>query len=121
MVSAVLSFELQRNHRRLVEENIRRRRAEDGLARLNAELESRVSARTAELAAATQRLEREALERQQATQELRESQKRLQDILDNAPAAIYLKDVDGRYQLINRHWETAFGIRREDVGREDRP
>src|SRR5262249_43366386 len=73
MVSVVLSFELQRNHRRLVEENIRRRRAEDGLARFNAELESRVSARTAELAAATQRLEREALERQLATQELRES------------------------------------------------
>src|SRR4029453_3872866 len=73
---------------------------------------------TAELAAATQRLEREALERQQATQGLRESQKRLQDILDNAPAAIYLKDVDGRFQLINRHLETAFGIRREDaVGR----
>ena len=115
MVSVVLSFELQRNHRRLVEENIRRRRAEDGLARFNAELESRVIARTAELAAATQRLEGEALERQLATQELRESQKRLQDILDNAPAAIYLKEVDGRYQLINRHWETAFGIRREDV------
>src|SRR6516164_979533 len=115
MVSVVLSFELQRNHRRLVEENIRRRRAEGGLARFNAELESRVIARTAELAAATQRLEGEALERQLATQELRESQKRLQDILDNATAVIYLKDVDGRYQLINRHWETAFGIRRHDV------
>jgi two-component system sensor kinase FixL len=115
MVSVVLSFELQRHHRRLVEENIRRRRAEDDLARLNAELESRVRERTAELAAATHRLEREALERQQATQELRESQKRLQDILDNAAAAIYLKDVEGRYQLINRHWETAFGIRREEA------
>jgi two-component system, LuxR family, sensor kinase FixL len=115
MVSVVLSFELQRHHRRLVEENIRRRRAEDDLAQLNAELESRVRERTAELAAATHRLEREALERHQATQELRESQKRLQDILDNAAAAIYLKDVEGRYQLINRHWETAFGIRREEV------
>src|SRR5262249_11778485 len=115
MVSVVLSFELQRHHRRLVEENIRRRRAEDGLARLNAELESRVSERTAELAATTQRLEREALERQQATQGLRARRKPLEDILDNAAAAIYLRDVDGRYQLINRHWETAFGIRREDV------
>src|SRR4029453_16603598 len=71
---------------------------------------------TAELAAATQRLEREALERQQATQGLRESQKRLQDILDNAPAAIYLKDVDGRFQLINRHLETPLGFRREEAG-----
>jgi two-component system sensor kinase FixL len=115
MVSVLLSFELQRHHRRLVEENVRRRRAEDDLARLNAELESRVRERTAELAAATHRLEREALERQQATQELRESQKRLQDILDNAAAAIYLKDVEGRYQFINRHLETAFGFRREEV------
>src|SRR5262245_55652197 len=115
MVSVVLSFELRRHHTQLIEENIRRRRAEDGLARLNAELESRVVERTAELAGATERLEREALERQQATQGLRESQKRLQDILDNAAAAIYLRDVDGRYQLINRHWETAFGTRREDV------
>src|SRR4029453_5087279 len=115
MVSAVLSFELQRNHSRLVEENIRRRRAEDGLARLNAELESRVNARPADLAAATQRLEREALERQQATQGLRESQKRLQDILDNAPAAIYPKELDGRFPPVTRHLETAFGIRREDA------
>jgi PAS domain S-box-containing protein len=115
MVSVVLSFELQRNQRRMIEENIRRRRAEDELAQLNAELESRVEERTAELAAAKQRLEREALERQRATHDLRESQKRLQDILDNAAAAIYLKDVEGRYQLINRHWESAFGIRREDV------
>jgi PAS domain S-box-containing protein len=115
MVSVVLSFELHRNHMRIAEENTRRRRAEEDLARLNAELESRVHTRTAELAGATQRLEREALERQQATHELRESEKRLQDIIDNAAAAIYLKDVEGRYQLINRHWETAFGIRREDV------
>jgi PAS domain S-box-containing protein len=115
MISVVLSLELQRNHRRIAEENIRRRHAEEDLALLNAELESRVERRTGELAAATQRLEHEALERQQATHELRESEKRLQDILDNEAAAIYLKDVEGRYQLINRHWEGAFGIRREDA------
>ena len=113
--SVVLSFELQQHYRRLFEENRRRRRAEDGLARLNAELELRVVERTAQVAAAKQRLEHEALERQQATHDLRASQKRLQDILDNAPAAIHLKDVDGRYVLVNRHWESSFGIRRQDA------
>ena len=114
-VSVVLSFELQRNRLRFIEENLQRRRAEDDLALLNAELELRIGERTAQLAAAKQRLEREALERLQATQELRGSEKRLQDILDNATATIYLKDIAGRYLLVNRHWEKAFGIQRKDV------
>ena len=108
-VSVVLSYEVERHHTRLLEDNARRRRAEDGLARLNAELERRVEERTAELAAATQRLEAEAQERLQATQELRDSQKLLQDIVDNAPAVIYVKDPAGRYLLLNHWWEVLFG------------
>ena len=114
-VSLVLSIELQHHYARLFDENLQRRRAEDNLARLNAELERRVAERTAELAATMRRLETEARERQQATHELRESQKRLQDILDNATAVIHLKDLEGRYVLVNRHWETVFGMRREDA------
>jgi PAS domain S-box-containing protein len=114
-VSVVLSYELRRHRRELSEENAQRQRAEESLAQLNAGLEQRVAERTTELAAAMQRLEEEARERQQATQELRAGQKRLQDILDNAPAAIHLKDVDGRFVLVNRHWETVFGMRREDA------
>src|SRR5215475_12179422 len=120
VVSLLLSFEVQRHRLHLFEENLQRRRAEQNLAQLNAELERRVAQRTAELAAAKQRLEREALERQHATQELHDSRKRLQDILDNAAAAVYLKDVDGRYQLVNRHWESISGVWRADaVGRTD--
>jgi PAS domain S-box-containing protein len=114
-LSVVLSIELQRHRLRLFDENAQRRRAEHDLAHLNAELERRVALRTAELDATTRRLEREAIERQQASHELRQSQKRLQDILDNAAAAIQLKDVDGRYQLVNRHWEAAFGLRCDDA------
>lgn len=47
--------------------------------------------------------------------ELRESQERLQAILDNAPAVIYLKDLEGRYLLVNRRFETSFRVRREEV------
>jgi PAS domain S-box-containing protein len=108
-VSVVLSYEVQRHSTRVFGDAVRRRRAEDSLARLNAELERRVEERTAELATATQRLEAEAQERQHATQELRDSQKLLQDIIDNAPAVIYVKDPAGRYLLLNHWWEVLFG------------
>jgi PAS domain S-box-containing protein len=114
-VSIVLSIELQRNRLRFVAENLQRRRAEEELAQLNAELERRVAARTAELTGATRRMEAEVQERQRAAHEQRESQKRLSDILDNAPVPIYLKDIDGRYLFVNHHWESAFGMRREDA------
>jgi PAS domain S-box-containing protein len=53
-------------------------------------------------------------------QELRRSVRRLQDIVDNSAALVYVKDTEGRYLLINRHFEREFGFRREDViGRTD--
>jgi PAS domain S-box-containing protein len=115
LVSVVLAYELQRYRAHLAVQNVQRRRAEEALARMNSDLERRVAERVAELDTTKERLEREALERQQAAVELETSRKRLQDILDNAPAVIHLKGIDGRYQLVNRQWETAFGIPRQDV------
>jgi PAS domain S-box-containing protein len=46
---------------------------------------------------------------------LRESEKRLQEIADNATALIYLKRTDGRYTFINRHYETILGVTRDDA------
>jgi PAS domain S-box-containing protein len=43
------------------------------------------------------------------------SERRLQDILDNAPVVVNVKDLQGRYLLVNRHWEERFGLRREEV------
>ena len=40
----------------------------------------------------------------QRTLELRESEERLQSILDNTTAVVYLKDTQGRYILINHHF-----------------
>src|SRR4030095_9436065 len=114
-VSVILAYELQRHGEALANETARPQRAEADLARLNSELEQRVAKRTAELAAAMHRVEREALERQQATLELDATQKRLQDILDNAPAAIQLKDTAGRYLLVNRDAKTTRGMPRDQL------
>jgi len=36
-------------------------------------------------------------------------------VLDNGPAVIYMKDTDGRYLWINRHYEELFSVRNELV------
>ncbi len=78
--------------------------AEAEVRRLNADLEDRVAARTSELAAANSAL----ADRQEA---LRESQQRLQGILDHS-FGDHLRqgDLDGRYVLVNRQFEHSFGI-----------
>ncbi len=49
-------------------------------------------------------------ERVKAEEALRESQQRLQGILDNTTAVIYVKDQHGRYLLINRRFEELFDV-----------
>src|SRR5262249_10879875 len=44
------------------------------------------------------------------TKELRESERRLKLVLDNVPVAVYLKDIAGRYLLVNRQCEMYTGI-----------
>jgi PAS domain S-box-containing protein len=70
-------------------ERVERRRAEEDVRRLNAELERRVVERTRALA---------------------ESERRLRAILDHSPAMISLKDTDGRYIVISREFERAAAL-----------
>jgi PAS domain S-box-containing protein len=51
-------------------------------------------------------------ERERAARALRESEARLQAILDNSPAVIYLKDLRGRYLLVNQRFEDLFHVDR---------
>ncbi|MGI0483953.1 PAS domain S-box protein [Pantanalinema rosaneae CENA516] len=46
---------------------------------------------------------------------LRQSEERLQAILDNSPAMFYMKDLAGRLVLINRQLETVLGLSREEI------
>lgn len=45
----------------------------------------------------------------------------LQELIEHSPAAIYVKDREGRYRIINSRFEAAYGIAREEIlGRTDR-
>jgi PAS domain S-box-containing protein len=59
-------------------------------------------------------------ERRLAEEALHASQSRLQAILDNSPALIFLKDVTGRYLQVNREFERCFNLTQEQIlGRND--
>ncbi len=58
---------------------------------------------------------KERQKRKQAEEALRESDERLQSILDNAPAIIYVKDLQGKYTFINRQFERLYHIKRDEL------
>jgi len=63
---------------------------------------------------------RDITERTRAAAALRESQQLLQAIVDNSQAVVYVKDLDGRYLLVNRRFEEIFRLGREAIlGRTD--
>lgn len=54
-------------------------------------------------------------DRKQSELALRESEERLQAILDNSPAVIYMKDTDGRLLTINRQFESLFHLSKDEI------
>ena len=59
-------------------------------------------------------------DRRRAEAARRDAEQRMQAIMDNASAVIFMKDVGGRYLLINRMWEELFHVTREEiVGKTD--
>ena len=53
--------------------------------------------------------------RLKAQESLREHQRFLADMIENSGALIFVKDRDGRYQLVNRRWEEVTGLGRDRV------
>jgi len=61
------------------------------------------------------RLEIEIAERQQVELALRQSEERLQAILNNSITLIYIKDIKGQYLLVSRQFSALFPIDIEDI------
>jgi PAS domain S-box-containing protein len=61
-----------------------------------------------------------AVQRERAHERVQASEALLKAFTDNSPAAMFLKDRDGRYSFANREFLARFGLRREQViGRSD--
>jgi two-component system CheB/CheR fusion protein len=55
----------------------------------------------------------------QVEQSLRESEQRLQAVLDNSAAIIFVKDLEGRYTLFNRSFSELMGADTSSLGKTD--
>ncbi|WP_233262031.1 ATP-binding protein [Vitiosangium sp. GDMCC 1.1324] len=89
--------------------------------RAKACLEVQVAERTAALTRANAQLQRDIVERKRAEESLRASQRLLQAVIDNSIAIIFVKDAQGRYLLVNRHFEQLRRVSREAaVGKSDK-
>lgn len=54
--------------------------------------------------------------RDAAAQQLAEAQTMLRNVVDGSPAVIYLKDLSGRFMLINKAYEEISGVKYENIG-----
>lgn len=92
----------------------------DALKKAYDEMEQRVRERTSELRLSNENLLREVHERKAAETAARESQLLLRAIIDNSIAVVYVKDLEGRYILVNRRYEKIFHLKSEAIlGKND--
>ncbi|MGE5856398.1 MAG: PAS domain S-box protein, partial [Syntrophaceae bacterium] len=92
-----------------------RKRTEEALQRYQDELEQRVRERTSELMVSNQAVILEIEDRNRAEMALRDSERRLSDIIEFLPDATFVIDRDGMVIAWNKSMETMTGIAARDI------
>ena len=65
-------------------------------------------------------INRDVTEHERAREAVKQTEHRMQEIVDNSPQPMYAKSVTGHYLMVNRRYEDLFGMTSEDiVGKTD--
>ena len=60
-------------------------------------------------------MDRDVTEQHRAQEKAIQAEQRMQEMIDNSPAVISMKDLKGRYLMVNRGFEDLFALERKDV------
>jgi PAS domain S-box-containing protein len=61
------------------------------------------------------RIDSETRRRENLVKDLKDSEERFKSVVNNSPTKIHIKDVEGRYVLVNRQAEILFGVSNEEA------
>ncbi len=119
-VHLALKANLQREllgsvNRKLEQEMLERRRAEEALHAANEQLEQRIEQRTRALEGANEELREEIARRQRVEEDLRQQKEILQTIVDHVPLILKFVDKKGRIQMLNREWQRVLGRTLDEI------
>jgi len=98
----------------------KRYRAELGLRKAKLDLETQVEKRTLQLQIANEQLQQQILDSQTTKQALQKNYNLLLTIIDSTPTALFVKDLQGRYMMLNAAVASIIGKSVDEIiGRDD--
>jgi PAS domain-containing protein len=98
----------------------KRYRAELGLRKAKLDLETQVEKRTLQLQIANEQLQQQILDSQTTKQALQKNYNLLLTVIDSTPTALFVKDIQGRYMMLNAAGASIIGKSVDDIiGRDD--
>ncbi|MEG5039015.1 MULTISPECIES: PAS domain S-box protein [unclassified Microcoleus] len=108
------------NAKTLCSADRKRYRAEQGLRKAKSDLETKVEKRTIQLQIANEQLQQEILDSQTTKQALQKNYNLLFAVINSTPAALFVKDIHGRYLMLNAAGASIIGKSVDDIiGRDD--
>ena len=98
----------------------KRSRAELRLMKAKLDLETKVEKRTLQLQTANEQLQQQIIDSQTTKQALQKNYNLLLTVIDSTPAALFVKDIQGRYMMLNAAGASIIGKSvNEIIGRDD--
>ena len=116
----IFTVMIGQNAKTLCTADRKRYRAELGLRKAKLELETKVEKRTLQLQIANEQLQQQILDSQTTKQALQKNYNLLLTVIDSTPTALFVKDIQGRYMMLNAAGANIIGKSVDDIiGRDD--